>query len=525
MEIKREKLPILSRLTVISVIISTMLSGCQTVNNAGDSVGRTTLGCVGGTILGAGIGALLNGKNGAVKGAAIGLAAGCAAGYAWDQHEKELQRLAQEENLRLKIEHIYVDQSSTTNQSTSNKNQVVGLVTQVGDETMFDTGNAEPTAAGLEKLKKLAVVYFQSRESSHRQQTPILVVGHTDDTGSAEYNQQLSESRAKKVVEILSAQGIPADQLYFQGAGQGRPIADNSTEDGRATNRRVEVVELPDDATLVKHITAENLNPRYIQHAVHDELKNKEKASNSTTKEIATNHKQSKKTQTRNVKNVAPAATPNSAADAATSEPSTTSESSAVNKQGSQIDFGGKPASSGWELASAFKPDYSGGFGLFNSAVASDTVFSSCSQDAPRVIGNVKNLAGKTISTHQTSDYLSGMNGKVWATKVNGHVVYINPVAVLRENGRLAKQPQIAITENYDKGERQITGKYQAVAETYKGKDNLLMRIFIEDANAPMQCLDVLLPYGGTQAQQGELYYQKANHGYVADYAPRNTSL
>ncbi len=89
----------------------------------------------------------------------------------------------------------------------------------------------------------------------------------------------------------------------------------------------------------------------------------------------------------------------------------------------------------------------------------------------------------------------------------------------------MAQQPQVAITKNYDKGQRKITGKYQAVATTYKGKDNILMRVFIDEKEAPVQCMDILLPYGGTQAQQGALYYEKATSDYVADYSPRNTSI
>ncbi|MGH8083724.1 MAG: OmpA family protein [Lysobacter sp.] len=72
----------------------------------------------------------------------------------------------------------------------------------------------------------------------------LSVNGHTDDTGDAAHNQQLSEARAGSVVAALTAQGIAAERLDAQGFGQDRPVADNGTEEGKAKNRRVELVRL-----------------------------------------------------------------------------------------------------------------------------------------------------------------------------------------------------------------------------------------------------------------------------------------
>jgi len=511
------------RTSVLVTLISTTLSGCQTVNQAGDSVGRTTLGCVGGTLLGAGIGALLQGGKGALKGAAIGLGAGCLAGYAWNEHEKALRKLAEEENMRIEIERVYAEKGAElqANRGKAQKKaqsdaspQTVGLVAQVSDEAMFGVGSAKLTTAGKRQLTKLAELFFKNREQTKQQNAPLLVIGHTDASGPAEFNQRLSEQRAKQVVQILAAKGISADHLYYQGAGEGRPIASNSTEAGRAANRRVELVELQDDTVLARRIIAEQQNPRYIQHGT----------SSQNDRATATPPKSSRQPTVSAKQTAAKNSSGKSTKPETSSAPSTTAGSKAKAHH-KQIDFGGQPVGSEWELMASFKPDYSSGFGLISSAVASESPLTSCSQDAPRIIGDVKNLAGNEVAEHKTVDYLPGMNGKVWAAKVNGHVIYINPVAVLKEDGQLAKQPKIAITENYDKGQRKITGTYQAIATTYKGMDNLLMRVFIEDKKAPMQCLDILLPYGGAQAQQGSLYYDKPTGDYVADYKPHNTSI
>jgi outer membrane protein OmpA-like peptidoglycan-associated protein len=64
--------------------------------------------------------------------------------------------------------------------------------------------------------------------------------GHTDNVGNKTYNQKLSENRAKAVFDYLVSQGIAASRLSYKGYGDTQPIADNSTEEGRALNRRTE---------------------------------------------------------------------------------------------------------------------------------------------------------------------------------------------------------------------------------------------------------------------------------------------
>src|SRR5690606_19335129 len=67
------------------------------------------------------------------------------------------------------------------------------------------------------------------------------VIGHTDSVGSDQYNQGLSERRARSVADLLASQGVPADELTAEGRGESQPVADNETDAGRAQNRRVEI--------------------------------------------------------------------------------------------------------------------------------------------------------------------------------------------------------------------------------------------------------------------------------------------
>lgn len=102
----------------------------------------------------------------------------------------------------------------------------------------FETGKAAIQPDSEDTLKQLAALL---------QQNPTLklrVEGHTDNQGSLAANQLLSEKRAQAVVAWLVAHGADAAQLKAQGLGQTKPVADNSTEDGRAKNRRVELVKI-----------------------------------------------------------------------------------------------------------------------------------------------------------------------------------------------------------------------------------------------------------------------------------------
>ena len=81
------------------------------------------------------------------------------------------------------------------------------------------------------------VVQFMKENPTVR----IELSGHTDYKGSAEYNMTLSNERAKAAMEYLAKKGVPRDRMEYKGYGKTQPIADNSTEAGRALNRRTEI--------------------------------------------------------------------------------------------------------------------------------------------------------------------------------------------------------------------------------------------------------------------------------------------
>jgi outer membrane protein OmpA-like peptidoglycan-associated protein len=115
------------------------------------------------------------------------------------------------------------------------KAELVAQAIVISEQVQFETGTAALKIESDAVLGQVARVLGE-----HAEIELVEVQGHTDDTGTPEYNQRLSNDRAQAVVERLVAHGVAASRLTAKGYGQERPIADNATEEGRAKNRRVE---------------------------------------------------------------------------------------------------------------------------------------------------------------------------------------------------------------------------------------------------------------------------------------------
>jgi outer membrane protein OmpA-like peptidoglycan-associated protein len=108
----------------------------------------------------------------------------------------------------------------------------------------FDTNKYNINSASQNTLNKLIAVFKEYPD------TNILVVGHTDSQGSEEYNMTLSKNRAYAVTNYLSQNGIFSGRLTTNWFGETQPMHDNSTAQGRAKNRRVNVAILPNDKMI-----------------------------------------------------------------------------------------------------------------------------------------------------------------------------------------------------------------------------------------------------------------------------------
>ncbi len=114
------------------------------------------------------------------------------------------------------------------------------MVITLSGGVLFASNRSDLLPGAQAKLNDVAAALTKQDAESK-----ISVEGHTDSQGDASYNQELSQRRAQSVRDYLVSRGIAADRVSAQGFGLTRPIADNASPEGRANNRRVEIVVQP----------------------------------------------------------------------------------------------------------------------------------------------------------------------------------------------------------------------------------------------------------------------------------------
>ncbi len=196
------------------------LSACVTDPNTGEKkVSRTAIGGVGGAGLGYLLGSVIGGKTARIVGAGIGGVAGGVIGYQKDKQIKELKE-------------------QTAGSGIDVREEGDGILVNLPDVTFaVDSTTISPSfQAALDKVAQSMVQYPNSL---------VDVYGHTDSTGSAAYNLDLSKRRADSVARYLISRGVSSARLQTKGMGEDYPVADNTTPEGRALNRRVEIKITP----------------------------------------------------------------------------------------------------------------------------------------------------------------------------------------------------------------------------------------------------------------------------------------
>ncbi|WP_256002327.1 MULTISPECIES: OmpA family protein [Pedobacter] len=197
------------------------LQGCDSMTKTqkGAGIGAATGGVIG-AIIGKKAG---NTAVGAVIGAAVGGTAGGFIGKRMDKQAAEIQ-------------------NAIPNAEVIREGE--GIIVKFDSGILFGFDKSDLTAQAKTNVQALASSLNQYPN------TDIKIIGHTDNKGSESYNQGLSERRAAAVKAYAISQGVPSSRLITIGKGFSEPIADNATEDGRAANRRVEVVIVANDKLI-----------------------------------------------------------------------------------------------------------------------------------------------------------------------------------------------------------------------------------------------------------------------------------
>ena len=205
---------------ILAVCGAVTLSACADPNQGGES--RARQGAIAGALLGGFFGATRpeNTAIATVAGAAIGAAVGGAIGTALDQQAADLRRDIDNPNVRI-------------------ENTGTSLIVTMPQDILFATDSAAVRGDLQQDLRAV------SRNLRDYPNSRIEVIGHTDNTGSAAYNLDLSQRRASAVAAVLINAGVPAIRLVAVGRGEDMPIASNLSVQGRTQNRRVEIVIRP----------------------------------------------------------------------------------------------------------------------------------------------------------------------------------------------------------------------------------------------------------------------------------------
>ncbi len=177
---------------------------------------------IGGAV-GAGAGAIIGHQSdhkgeGALIGAAVGAVAGGLIGKQLDKQQEELSQIAE------------VERPSEQE-----------LVVILRDKILFDVDEYSLKAGAEDNLREIADILIKYPDFD------IIVEGHTDSTGTENYNQWLSEKRAQAVGDFLTATGLNPARIQILGYGEMRPVASNDTAEGRQQNRRVEIHIVPQE--------------------------------------------------------------------------------------------------------------------------------------------------------------------------------------------------------------------------------------------------------------------------------------
>jgi outer membrane protein OmpA-like peptidoglycan-associated protein len=194
---------------------------------------RRDKGAIIGAVGGGAIGALIGNKAGntavgAIVGAAVGGAAGAYIGNYMDKQAEEMQADLE----GAKIERVGE-----------------GIKITFDSGILFEVNKSDLQAQAQTNLQKMATILNKYED------TKVLIEGHTDNTGSDQYNLDLSNRRAQSVANYLSAQSVDPTRFTTQGYGESQPIADNATVEGRTMNRRVEIAIFANDK--LKHAAEE----------------------------------------------------------------------------------------------------------------------------------------------------------------------------------------------------------------------------------------------------------------------------
>jgi len=234
--------PILASTVTVALLAGCTGAGMPTIKNADGTTNNTQTGAVVGGLLGAVIGGTTANRGGkrVAIGGAIGAAVGAAVGYSLDQQAAEV---AQTLNTNVN-NNPNAEQNSNNSLIVSNTDKFVKIMFR--DPMMFQTNSSTPTPSAAAEIRQMIPALQKPSYANMIIQT----VGHTDNRGSFQYNQTLSEARASSVGNTISTGGV-TNPIYSKGCSFSKPVVQNTSAANMALNRRVEIYLYPSQDAVI----------------------------------------------------------------------------------------------------------------------------------------------------------------------------------------------------------------------------------------------------------------------------------
>lgn len=482
---------------VASMLCATVLttSGCSTIQNNM----KVVYGCTSGAVLGALGGAIAgqgNPKYIAV-GAVGGLVLGCGVGFYLQHREEQLAENAEKHGFKSEFVRISEKDGVAATFSKDDESDVVASQMTISSEKpIFETGQSRITdKKQLTNLDSFIKGYITGIDDRSK----IYIVGHTDATGDARYNQRLSEKRAEFIARRFLSNGAPKEIIFFEGVGESQPIASNDTASGRAQNRRFELIDIFSDSLSSKAVALDKVLE--VSRAKKQRITNVMNDQGRLLVQQQMNDKAEAKEETNN---------PIKKANKTDVAQNTTSvhikDTNPLKLEGAQFDSNRTSSQLTQNLGTYHDDSWS----LINKAHAELAFVDSCAVSEPRTKSEIKTLgAGEVISN--TSEYLPSMIGNLWWSKVNqakaSTMVLLGPVRVNKNTYESEGEPYLAFIKNYKSASQPIDYKYNVDAETYRGDDAVLYRVYPKGKSS-IKCADfVFSTKGDVETKYSEIVY------------------
>ena len=490
----------------ILFIAITFTPGCATMDSMGDKEGKGAIaGIAGGCLVG--LLACNAIKNNAKRIACVvalcvaGEEIGRRIGESFDERDKRLAAIALKNRIEIKTqtymtvkkgeEEAFKEQTSRLPSGVQHRAYQDKTVYKSTVE--FEAGSAKPSRAAVRVYEQIADAY---RQDGIRK---VIITGHSDSSGPAEYNQKLSEARSRSVAAIFVRKGFPSWNIYYQGVGESEPIASNATRMGRAKNRRVEIVDAADVSGLAMY---------------------KRKSAQESQQVI--NGQKRKKVQAE--------------------KPKMPTWPVAVN---SLLPFNGSPYENVQPLLptgtlivdsgrKSLMDRLSGS--LITQAHASEVqAIPAFLNDDVAYSGMIKRMDGKDIDIYSPSDYMAGYFKQPLYAHVGNGLFSIYPVSILKSGWPVEQQPGMSIYKNYENARSSKDDVIEGTTATYIFGDQVLYRWKSSKASVKRSGflgIDVLLPNFGkdafikthTEQLAAHVYYLQRGVPYVAKI-PVNVKL